>query len=53
MFIILTSSCGRLISRRGGYTPVSLSGNNSRHGGGYPSDDQNRLIDSLDEEWDD
>jgi hypothetical protein len=30
---------------------VSLNGN--ARGRGFPSDDENRLIDQLDEEWDD
>jgi len=50
MIIILTSSCTQLIRRRG-YTPVSLNG--SSRGRGFHSDDENRLIDQLDEEWDD
>jgi len=47
MFIILTSSCARLIPRRKGYNQV---GGNGR---GRGSEDENRLIDQLDEEWDD
>jgi cation-dependent mannose-6-phosphate receptor len=50
MFVILTSSCGRLIGRRG-YKPVSLNGHS--RGRGFHSDDENRLIDSLDEEFED
>ncbi|KAL2259634.1 hypothetical protein VTK26DRAFT_6625 [Humicola hyalothermophila] len=47
LLIILTSSCARLIPRRRGYRTVSSSPH-GRH-----RDDENRLIDQLDEEWDD
>ena len=50
MFIILTSSCARFMPSRRGYNRVSL-GHDSRRGRG--NDDENRLIDNLDEEWDD
>lgn len=50
IFIILTSSCARLLPRRQGYNqlPTHTARNrNSR------AEDENRLIDQLDEEWDD
>lgn len=49
MLIILTSSCARIIPRRRGYHTLSGSPN-----GRYRNrEDENRLIDQLDEEWDD
>ncbi|KAI4184070.1 MAG: hypothetical protein L6R41_004997 [Letrouitia leprolyta] len=48
--IILTSSCSRLLPRRQGYNQLPSSG---RGGRGSRADDENRLIDQLDEEWDD
>ncbi|TPX13837.1 uncharacterized protein E0L32_005781 [Thyridium curvatum] len=48
-FIILTSSCARMLPSRRGYHSVSRSPN----GRSRNRDDENRLIDSLDEEWDD
>ncbi|KAK3986439.1 mannose-6-phosphate receptor binding domain-containing protein [Cladorrhinum sp. PSN332] len=48
-FTILTSSCARIIPRRRGYHTLSRSPN-GRH---RNRDDENRLIDQLDEEWDD
>ncbi|KAK4143912.1 mannose-6-phosphate receptor binding domain-containing protein [Dichotomopilus funicola] len=49
LFVILTASCARYVPRRRGYH--SLSGSPSgRH---RNRDDENRLIDQLDEEWDD
>ncbi|KAI9740694.1 MAG: Cation-independent mannose-6-phosphate receptor CI-MPR [Claussenomyces sp. TS43310] len=50
MFIIATSSCARLVLRRRGYSSISANGNGSSRGRG---EDENRLIDQLDEEWDD
>ncbi|KAL9027952.1 MAG: hypothetical protein Q9196_003603 [Gyalolechia fulgens] len=50
IFIILTSSCSRLLPRRQGYNQLPSSG---RGGRGSRADDENRLIDQLDEEWDD
>lgn len=59
--IILTSSLGRVISGLrnhggGGYSRVPADGAaNAGRGGlgrGRTADDENRLIDSLDEEWD-
>ncbi|KAL2128353.1 hypothetical protein VTI74DRAFT_9294 [Chaetomium olivicolor] len=47
--IILTSSCARIIPRRRGYRTLSVSPNGRRRS----RDDENRLIDQLDEEWDD
>jgi cation-dependent mannose-6-phosphate receptor len=59
MAVILTASCARFIPGmstfgrgRGGYSRVSTSGMNGGTGGRH-SDDENRLIDQLDEEWDD
>ncbi|KAL8699298.1 MAG: hypothetical protein Q9201_006083 [Fulgogasparrea decipioides] len=49
IFIILTSSCSRLVPRRQGYNQLSGGG----RGRGSRADDENRLIDQLDEEWDD
>ncbi|KAF2091539.1 mannose 6-phosphate receptor domain-containing protein [Saccharata proteae CBS 121410] len=51
MFIIATSSCSRCFPSRRGYSRVSMNGNGSRRG--RDSDDENRLIDQLDEEWED
>ncbi|KAF1961196.1 mannose 6-phosphate receptor domain-containing protein [Byssothecium circinans] len=51
MFIILTSSCARFLPSRRGYSRVSL-GQDSR-GRNRRNDDEDRLIDNLDEEWDD
>lgn len=50
VFVIATSSCARCLPRRG-YSSLSVSANGerSRRGG---RDDENRLIDDLDEEWD-
>ncbi|KAJ3938198.1 Cation-independent mannose-6-phosphate receptor CI-MPR [Colletotrichum fioriniae] len=48
MFIIATSSCAQLLPGRRGYS--HLSGSPSR---GRNREDENRLIDQLDEEWDD
>ncbi|ORY18047.1 hypothetical protein BCR34DRAFT_583306 [Clohesyomyces aquaticus] len=56
MFIILTSSCARFLPSRRGYSRVSLgadSGRGGRGARGARNDDENRLIDNLDEEWDD
>ncbi|KAI4236125.1 MAG: hypothetical protein L6R40_006250 [Gallowayella cf. fulva] len=49
VIIILTSSCSRLLPRRQGYNQLPASG----RGRGSRADDENRLIDQLDEEWDD
>ncbi|KAF1918119.1 mannose-6-phosphate receptor binding domain-containing protein [Ampelomyces quisqualis] len=51
MFIILTSSCARFMPSRRGYSRVSLGQENGRRG--RRNEDENRLIDNLDEEWDD
>ncbi|KAK5725892.1 Cation-independent mannose-6-phosphate receptor CI-MPR [Elasticomyces elasticus] len=60
IFIILTSSCARFMPSRQGYQRVNggLNGNvGSRRGiargRGDSSDAENRLIDELNEEWDD
>ncbi|KAL7903071.1 mannose-6-phosphate receptor binding domain-containing protein [Trichoderma sp. SZMC 28014] len=44
LFVILLSSCGRLLPSRRGYQHIGSSRNNEA---------ENRLIDQLDEEWDD
>ncbi|KAL2022536.1 hypothetical protein VTK56DRAFT_5143 [Thermocarpiscus australiensis] len=49
LLIILTSSCARVIPIRRGYRTLSVSPNGRRRS----RDDENRLIDQLDEEWDD
>ncbi|KAK4201896.1 mannose-6-phosphate receptor binding domain-containing protein [Triangularia verruculosa] len=49
LFTILTSSCARLVPRRRGYHALSRSPSGRRHS----RDAENRLIDQLDEEWDD
>ena len=46
VFIIATSACARLVPRRRGYNQLPA-------GRGRSSDDENRLIDQLDEDWDD
>ncbi|MCJ1284246.1 Cation-independent mannose-6-phosphate receptor CI-MPR [Xylographa opegraphella] len=53
MLIILTSSCARLLPSRKGYN--QLPTHSAARGGRGPSraEDENRLIDQLDEEWDD
>jgi len=51
IFVILTSSCARFMPGRRGYSRLSLNGNGNIRG--RHSDDENRLIDQLDEEWED
>lgn len=56
IFIIATSSCARLLpGSGGGYSRLNgdMSGATSGRRGRADSDDENRLIDQLDEEWDD
>ncbi|KAJ9630413.1 Cation-independent mannose-6-phosphate receptor CI-MPR [Taxawa tesnikishii (nom. ined.)] len=55
MFIILTSSCTRFLPGRRGYSRVNtgMMGGSAGRRGRQNSDDENRLIDQLDEEWDD
>ena len=56
MCIILTSSCTRFLPSRRGYNRVSLTQDNTSSSAGrrsHRNDDENRLIDNLDEEWDD
>jgi cation-dependent mannose-6-phosphate receptor len=48
---IFTSSCARILNGRRGYNRVSPYSNGRARGSA--SDDENRLIDQLDEEWDD
>lgn len=50
ILIILTSSCSRFLPHRKGYNQLPTS---SRNGRGSRSEQENRLIDQLDEEWDD
>ncbi|KAK3495425.1 mannose 6-phosphate receptor domain-containing protein [Neurospora hispaniola] len=49
IFVILTSSCARFLPLRRGYRSLNTS-SRGRYGN---NDDENRLIDQLDEEWDD
>ncbi|KAI9702709.1 MAG: Cation-independent mannose-6-phosphate receptor CI-MPR [Bogoriella megaspora] len=51
MFVIAFSSCARFLPSRRGYQRVSANGN--ARGRGSNAEDENRLIDQLDEEWDD
>ncbi|KAI5252347.1 mannose 6-phosphate receptor domain-containing protein [Aureobasidium subglaciale] len=56
MFVILFSSCARFLPGRKGYNRVGNNfGNGASAGrrGRSNSDDENRLIDQLDEEWED
>jgi cation-dependent mannose-6-phosphate receptor len=53
MFIIATSSCAGFMPRRRGYSALSISANGNGRGRGNRAEDENRLIDQLDEEWDD
>ncbi|TVY83617.1 putative mannose 6-phosphate receptor-like protein [Lachnellula suecica] len=55
IFIIGTSSCARFLPSRRGYSALSVSanGNGASRGRGRGPEDENRLIDQLDEEWDD
>ncbi|ELR10072.1 Cation-independent mannose-6-phosphate receptor CI-MPR [Pseudogymnoascus destructans] len=52
-FTILTSSCARCLPGRRGYNSLPGLGNGSVARGMGRPDDENRLIDQLDEEWDD
>jgi len=52
VFVILTSSCTRFLPRRRGYSRLSINAN-GRPPRGSSADDENRLIDNLDEEWED
>ncbi|GJN69232.1 hypothetical protein PCL_02310 [Purpureocillium lilacinum] len=49
MFVILCSSCTRCLPSRRGYSAL----NSNAHSRNRNSDAENRLIDQLDEEWDD
>lgn len=53
MFVILTSSCARFLPSRRGYNRVSFNGDRDGGRRGRRNEDENRLIDNLDEEWDD
>jgi len=54
-FIIATSSCASFMPSRRGYSALSVSANGPGSGRGRNNgpEDENRLIDQLDEEWDD
>ncbi|TVY18053.1 putative mannose 6-phosphate receptor-like protein [Lachnellula arida] len=52
VFIIATSSCARFMPSRQGYSSLPVSSSRGRSNGRGP-EDENRLIDQLDEEWDD
>ncbi|GAB7353032.1 hypothetical protein MBLNU459_g3588t1 [Dothideomycetes sp. NU459] len=53
MFIIATSSCARFLPGRRGYSRVGTGAASSGRRGREDSDAENRLIDQLDEEWND
>nr|POF15162.1 putative mannose 6-phosphate receptor-like protein [Quercus suber] len=56
IIVILTSSCARLLPSRRGYSRVNGNigqGSGRGRGRGEGSDAENRLIDELNEEWDD
>lgn len=54
VWVILTSSCGRLIRSRRGYSPMNGGiGGTGRGRSGRDAEAENRLIDELNEEWDD
>lgn len=53
IFIIATSSCARFLPSRRGYSALSVSANGNGRGRHNRAEDENRLIDQLDEEWDD
>jgi len=52
IFIAATSSCVQLLPGRRGYSALSASGPGSSRARNH-AEDENRLIDQLDEEWDD
>ncbi|CZS93872.1 probable MRL1 Mannose 6-phosphate Receptor Like [Rhynchosporium graminicola] len=52
-FIIATSSCAHFMPSRRGYSALSVSANGNGRGRNGGPEDENRLIDQLDEEWDD
>ncbi|KAF4627013.1 hypothetical protein G7Y89_g11148 [Cudoniella acicularis] len=55
ILIIATSSCARFLPTHRGYSALSISANgpSGRGRNGRGPEDENRLIDQLDEEWDD
>lgn len=53
IFIIATSSCARFMPSRRGYSALNINGGSSGRGRNGRNEDENRLIDQLDEEWDD
>jgi cation-dependent mannose-6-phosphate receptor len=53
VFVIATSSCSRFMPSRRGYSALSASAHGSGRGRNSGAEDENRLIDQLDEEWDD
>jgi len=52
IFISATSSCAHFMPSRHGYSSLPVSSSRGRSNGRGP-EDENRLIDQLDEEWDD
>ncbi|TVY29370.1 putative mannose 6-phosphate receptor-like protein [Lachnellula hyalina] len=53
VFIIATSSCARFMPHRQGYSTLPVSSSSRGRSNGRGPEDENRLIDQLDEEWDD
>ncbi|KAL2074805.1 hypothetical protein VTL71DRAFT_8584 [Oculimacula yallundae] len=53
IFIIATSSCASCMPSRRGYSALSVSANGSGRGRNSDPEDENRLLDQLDEDWDD
>ena len=52
--IVLTSSCARCMPSRRGYSRINGGiGGTARGRSGRDSEAENRLIDELNEEWDD
>ncbi|KAI9749599.1 MAG: hypothetical protein M4579_006810 [Chaenotheca gracillima] len=51
MLVILTSSCARWVPRNRGYRSITGSGGSGRGRQNSRNEDENRLIDQLDEEW--
>ncbi|KUJ20984.1 mannose 6-phosphate receptor domain-containing protein [Mollisia scopiformis] len=53
IFIIATSSCARFMPSRRGYSALNVNSGSNGRGRNGRNEDENRLIDQLDEEWDD
>lgn len=53
ILIIATSSCARCLPSRKGYNQLPMHSDSRGSGRGSRAEDENRLIDQLDEEWDD